>query len=279
MKLQSLSTTSLARSSAMILPQVLGLTIGCTTLGPMPATTGMTSVPAGRPSVEGSVGFVPGYYLSETVKPDPTGAALGQAGVLVEPDSIIKVPGLVVGGRYVSSSSSGGYPEPMVGYRTYLGDDRALSMSAVGYAAYAHGSSNDASYSATRGGAEAGVDYRLTPEFEWFELHLGAAASVTGVSARGRYCVDSDSRYGVDCPDQPDQPVYVERSAGGLYPSAVGLVGVDVGRRLNGAFHGARVAVMLGGGTMPRVIAGKQEGAQAYSAGGLTVTVGLGGAR
>jgi hypothetical protein len=279
MKLQSLSTTGLARPSAMMLPLAMGLSIGCTTLGPMPATTGMASVPAGRPSVEGSVGIVPGYYLSEAVQPDPTGAALGQAGILVEPDSIIQVPGLVVGGRYVSSSSSGGYPEPMVGYRTYLGDDHALSMSAVGYAAYAHGSHNSASYSATRGGAEAGVDFRVTPEFEWFELHLGAAASLTGISARGRYCVDSDARYGVDCPDPPDQPQYVERSAGGLYPSAVGLVGIDVGRRLNGAFHGARVAVMLGGGTMPRVVADKQEGAQPYSAGGLTLTVGLGGAR
>jgi hypothetical protein len=278
MHLYSLSLSAHMRVVAMIVPLASALLGGCTTLGPMPATTGMASVPAGRPSVEGSLGIVPGYYLSSSVKADPTGAALGQGALLVEPDSIIDVPGLVVGGRYVSGGqSSYGYPEPMIGYRTYLGDDHALAMSAVGYAAYGHGGNNSATYSATRGGAEAGVDYRVTPEFEWFELHLGATASLTGISARGKYCTDSDQRFAVDCPDQPD--LLVETKAGGLYPSAVGVVSVDVGRRLKGAFHGARVAVMVGGGTMPRVVAGKQEGAEPYSAGGLTVTVGLGGSQ
>jgi hypothetical protein len=277
MYLHSLAWFAQTRSAAMMVPVAAALFCGCTTLGPMPATTGMASVPAGRPSVEGSLGIVPGYYLSSSVKADPTGAALGQGAILVEPDSIIDVPGLVVGGRYVSGQSSDGYPEGMIGYRSYLGDDHALAMSAVGYAAYGHGGNNSASYSATRAGAEAGVDFRVTPEFEWFELHLGASASLTGISASGTYCIDSQQRFAADCPDQP--ATRVETNAGGLYPSGVGVVSADVGRRFNGAFHGARVAVMVGGGTMPRVVSGKQEGAHPYSAGGLTLTVGLGGAR
>jgi hypothetical protein len=250
---------------------------GCTALGPMAATTGVTSIPAERPSFEGSLGVVPGHYLSAGVQPEPKGASIGQGAILVEPDSIIHVPGLVVGGRYVGSASAGGYPEPMLGYRTYIGADHRLAVSAVGYAAHGSGSRSNASYSATRGGAEAGVDFRLTPEYQWFEIHLAAAASLTGVSAKGTYCVDSSRRYGVDCPDPPDPRI--DASAGGLYPAGVATVAIDVGRRLRGEFHGGRIALTGGGGTMPRVVGGQQEGARPYAAAGLSLTIGFGEAR
>src|SRR5689334_5585910 len=101
---------------AVWLPLSAAVLSGCTALGPMAATTGVTSIPASRPSLEGSLGVVPGHYLSAGVQAEPKGASIGQASILVEPDSILHVPGLVVGGRYVGSSSSGGYPEPMIGY-------------------------------------------------------------------------------------------------------------------------------------------------------------------
>jgi hypothetical protein len=271
------SNSDLGRRVAAMVPFSAALLSGCTALGPMAATTGVTSIPATRPSLEGSVGVVPGHYLSAGVEPEPKGASIGQGAILVEPDSILHVPGLIVGGRYVGSSAAGGYPEPMVGYRTYIGDDHRVAVSAVGYATHGSGSRSNASYAATRGGAEAGVDFRVTPEFAWFEVHVAAAASLTGVSAKGAYCVGSDRRYGVDCPDPPDSRV--EASAGGLYPSGVGSIAIDVGRRLNGEFHGARVALMGGGGMMPRVVGGQQESAKPYASAGLTLTVGLGEAR
>ena len=274
---QSLSTSVCMHRLARMLPLSAAFSIGCTALGPMAATTGIASVPAARPSFEGSLGVVPGHYLSAGVQADPKGASIGQAAILVEPDSIIHVPGLIVGGRYVGSSTSGGYPEPMVGYRTYLGDDHLLAVSAIGYAAHGSGSRSNATYSATHGGAEAAVDFRVTPEYEWFELHLSAAASLTGISAKGTYCVDADHRYGVDCPDQPDPRT--DAAAQGFYPSGVGSIAIDIGRRLKGEFHGGRIALMGGGGTMPRVVGGQQESAKPYASAGLSLTVGFGEGR
>jgi hypothetical protein len=152
-----------------------------------------------------------------------------------------------------------------------------LAVSAVGYATHGTGSRSNASYSATHGGAEAGVDFRVTPEYEWFELHLSAAASLNAISAKGTYCVGSDQRYGVDCPDAPD--TLMNASAGGVYPSGVGSIAIDVGRRLKGEFHGGRIALTGGGGTMPRVVGGQQESAKPYAAAGLSLTVGFGEAR
>src|SRR5262245_20025527 len=131
---------------------------GCTALGPMPATTAVAPLPAGRPSLELQVGALPGYYLSSAVQQESKGAAISQAAILVEPDSVIHVPGLIVGGRYVGDSNKGGYPEPMVGYRTFLDGEKRIAATAVGYATHGSGSARGASYAVTRGGAEAGVD-------------------------------------------------------------------------------------------------------------------------
>jgi hypothetical protein len=252
-------------------------TTACTALGPMPATTAIAPLPAGRPSLEVGVGALPGYYLSSGVQEKPKGTPISQAALLVEPDSIIRVPGLVVGGRYVGNAANGGYPEPMLGYRTFLDDDKRLAMSAVGYATHASGSAKGASYSATRGGAEAGIEFRVTPESKALELHLLAAASPTGLSANGRYCLDAQGTFGVDCPDMAPSPRAA--SAGGFYPAAVGGMSLDVGRHLNGEFHGGRLALMVGGGTMPTVVNAAQASAHGYGAAGLALSVGFGEGR
>src|SRR6266851_1140371 len=69
---------------------------GCTALGPKPATTGVAALPAARPSLELQAGALPGYYLSGGVQEFPKGASISQLALLVEPDSVINVPGLVV---------------------------------------------------------------------------------------------------------------------------------------------------------------------------------------
>jgi hypothetical protein len=254
----------------------IGMT-GCTALGPMPATTAVAPVAAGRPSFEAQVGALPGYYLSSSVQQESKGAAISQAAIVVEPDSILHVPGLVVGGRYVGGSSQGGYPEPMLGYRTFVDGEKRIGVSAVGYATRASGSAKGASYAATRGGAEAGVDLRATPESKWFELHLLASASLTGLDAEGTYCIDSASGYGVDCPDK--MPTFQHAAASGFYPAATGGVSVDVGRHFDGEFHGGRVELLVGGGTMPKVASGAQGSAHSYGSAGLAVSIGFGESR
>ena len=247
---------------------------GCTALGPMPATTATPAIPAGRPSFEVQVGALPGYYLSSSVQKEHKGTAIANAAILIEPDSIIHVPGLVVGGRYVGESSKGGYPEPMLGYRTFVDGDKRIAVSAVGYATHGSGSAKSASYSATRGGAEAGIDFRATPESKWFELHLMGGASLTGLSAEGVYCVDAQGIYGVDCPDM--MPSFQRATAGGVYPAATGGISVDMGRHFNGEFHGGRVELLVGGGTAPHVTSGVQESARSYASAGLALSVGFG---
>ena len=86
---------------------------GCTTLGPMPATTGIAFSPAGRPSGEIGFGVVPGYYLSSGVLGSPKGSGLQQGSLLLEPDRWLRVPGLVVGARTIGDSKDGGYLEPL----------------------------------------------------------------------------------------------------------------------------------------------------------------------
>lgn len=250
---------------------------GCTALGPMPATTAVAPAPIERPGLELQVGALPGYYLSSGVQANPKGASIAQAAVLVEPDKILHVPGLVVGGRYVGDSKNGGYPEPMAGYRTFLDPSKRFGMSAIGYATRGIGSSKGASYAATHGGAEAGIDFRATPESKWFELHLLASASLTGLSAEGVYCVDAQGAYGVDCPDM--MPKYQHATAGGIYPAATGALAVDIARRFDGEFHGGRVELLVGGGTMPRVTSGAQQSALSYASAGLAVSLGFGEGR
>jgi hypothetical protein len=255
---------------------ILAMT-GCTTLGPMPATTAAASLPAGRPSVEVQGAAVPGYYLSSAVQKEAKGASISQAALLIEPDNIIHVPGLIVGGRYVGDSSKGGYPEPMLGYRAFVDADDRIAVSAVGFATHGSGSVKGASYAATRGGAEGGIDLRATPESKWFELHVLGGASLTGIRAEGTYCVDAEGAYGVDCPDM--MPKFQHAGVGGFYSAATGGIAVDMGRHLSGEFHGGRVELLIGGGTMPRVTGGVQQSAQSFASAGLALSLGFGEAK
>jgi hypothetical protein len=212
------------------------------------------------------------------VKEEPEGASISQAALLVEPDSIIHVPGLVVGGRYVSEASKGGYPEPLLGYRMFVDADKRFAVSAVGYATHGTGSANGASYAATRGGIEAGLDFRVTPESKYLEVHALVATSLTGLSAEGTYCVgDAQGTYGIDCPEM--MPVFRTSRAKGFYPAIVGSLTFDGGRHLKGEFHGIRLGLLVGGGTLPRVIAAAQDSARWYASAGGTLSVAFGEGR
>ena len=79
----------------------------CTALGPMPAATGVAPLPVSRPGAELQLGGVPGYYLSSSVAQKVRGTSIPQVALLFEPDELIGVPGLVVGGRYVGDEDSG----------------------------------------------------------------------------------------------------------------------------------------------------------------------------
>lgn len=245
----------------------------CTTLGPMPATTGVSAVPTGRPGGEIGVGLVPGYYLSAGTQQSPSGAGLAQASLVLEPDRLLPLPGILVGARRVGHSDVGGYYEPLVGYRCHLDQDKRVAAMGVAYLTHASGSQNGTSYSATRGGAEVGFDIRMTPPSKLLEVHINAFAALTGLSARGRYCLDAAQR-GTSCADPPVNPVDIQAS--GVYPSGNIGASFDFARHLDTIFHGGRLAVGVSGGTMPTAIGGQQGDAHWYVSYGGTLTFGFG---
>jgi hypothetical protein len=254
----------------------LGSVCGCTTLGPMPAMTGIPAPPLERPGVELQVGLVPGYYLSTTVTEEPKSAVLPQVAGVFEPDELISVPGLLIGARYAGDSSSGGALEPLVGYRTYLDDEKRFSLASLGFLAYASAGDKSASFNAWRGGLEAGVDARLTDPSKYAELHTNLGATFTALAADGTYCVGVDGKYGVDCPTDPSQQTRTSGEASGIFPSAHAGLSLDLARHLQTPFHGVRLAVDLAGGTLPTVVAGEQHSAKLFGTGGLSLTLGLG---
>jgi hypothetical protein len=265
---------SVRRLLPLLLP-IVGSAFGCTTLGPMAATTAVNMAPAGRPDVSLQGGFVPGYYLSSAVSQDDAkGGSLSQVGAVVEPDRLIHVPGLFVGARYAGDHSAGASVEPLLGYRAALGEDHGLGLGVVAYGTHAAATQNRASFSATRGGLEAGGDLRLFPASRILEFHLNASAALTGLSATGAYCLDEAGNYGVDCPD--GTPTLSNAKVSGLYPSLNAGMALDFAEHLASVFHGVRLALGAGGGTMPRVIAGEQRSPRLYAAGGATLSVALG---
>lgn len=250
---------------------------GCTSLGPMPAMTGVTPVPAGRPSFEVQLATLPGYYLSSAVQKHPEGAAIGQVALTFEPDHWLHAPGLLVGGRVVGNEDSGTYAEPMLGYRLHLDEAHQLSLAGMGYGTYASESRRGASYRAARGGAEAGFDWRFLGEGKSGEAHLLASASLTALDASGEYCIDADNRYGVDCPEPTDQPgTVVSAKASGFYPGFVGGLALDLGRGIPQVFHGVRVVGYFGGGTMPSVVNAQQTDPRSYVSFGGSIAVAFG---
>jgi hypothetical protein len=244
----------------------------------MPAMSGVPTSPLQRPAFELQGGVVPGYYLSTTVRAEHESAsdALPQLLALLEPDELIQAPGLFLAGRTAGEPDTGNALEPLVGYRAFLDDDERFSLMGLVFFAYATGEEQYASFSALRGGVEAGVDARITPVSKYLELHTHLGATLTALNADGTYCVGVDELFGIDCFDNQASRNLVSASAGGFFPSGhVGLA-LDFARHLQSAFHGARIAFDVAGGTMPTVVGGRQEGARWYGAAGLTLTLGIG---
>lgn len=247
---------------------------GCTTLGPMPATTGVSPVPLERPGAEVGVAIVPGYFLSSGVTENPKGGAMPQLSALLDPDRWLGVPGLVAGARLWGIKDAGTFLEPLVGYRRRV--DR-FSIGGLGYVSHGSQDNRDASLSVTRFGGEVMADVRATPESKWLELHFEIAAALTALWADGRYCVDAEGKYGIDCPQPPDMPgTMVATSADGLYPSGKVGAAVELGRHLASAFHGIRLGIDLAAGSMPTARFGEQKDPKGYLSLGLSLTLGLG---
>jgi hypothetical protein len=256
---------------AIALVSVLSLVVlgACTTLGPMAATTAVSPVPANRPGAEVQVGVVPGFMLSDATHA-VHGTPVGEVSGLVEPDTMVGIPGLVVGARQVGSEGNTVF-EPFAGIRRKLDDD--LSIAAIAFGTHGQGEASHASYEATRAGAEISADARvLTSRF--IDLHAQAAVSLTGLWASGTYCVATTGE-GIDCNGDANDRV-VDARLSGVYVGATTGLSLDLFRSQESVIHVVRLAAMLGFGAMPRVRDGKQEAGDAYVSGGMTLTVGLG---
>src|SRR5438445_3369902 len=188
----------------------------CTTLGPNPATTGVSAVPAGRPSVDGQIGTVPAFYASQSAQNDPKGAAVPQLGAIIEPDRWLKLPGLVVGGR-IYGQSGDTLGEPYVGYRMHVEDHLSFGIGAYGSAK--RSTQKLASYHGTRMGAEASVDSQLAEVSSWLTLHLQGSLAATRIMTSGSYCVDA-SGIAKDCDVMtPANNTMIDGKQTGFYPS------------------------------------------------------------
>jgi hypothetical protein len=196
--------------------------------------------------------------------------------LLLEPDRLVRLPGLVVGARHIGDSKNPGYFEPLAGYRCHLDDAERVSAMAIGYFTKASGRRDGASYSATRGGAEIGFDVRATPRSDGFEVHGSVSASLTGLSASGHFCLDQARQFGTTCANPPAAASFTDVSGGGLYPSATAGVSLDFARHLAAVFHGGRLGLLVTTGTMPTVIAGQQGSAHWFGAAGASLTLGFG---
>ncbi len=242
----------------------------CTTLGPMPGTTGIAAVPVGRPGIEATAGTVAGYYLSQTVQSGQSaGQPSNELAVVVEPDRVLGIPGLIVGGR--AAGDGGDRPvEPFVGYRTKL--DANLAVAGIVYGMRAKADRDGADYAATRAGGELAIDARVIELTRWLAIHAQAAGSLTALSASGHYCADSTG-VAADC---SSTTALVDAKLSGIFPTATATLSLDAGRRPTGVFQSARLAILGEVGTMPTIVDGEQRAARQYHSLGLTLTLGFG---
>ena len=249
------------------------LLTGCATLGPTPVTTGLSAIPADRPRAEVQVGALPGYYLSEAVVEVPGAEPQKQGTVLIDLERYMGADtGLVVGGRLVGPSHDT-QAEPILGVRQSLDRDGLVSLAGFLSGTHASATKERSHYEATRVAAEIGLDVQLTRRSQWLELHLVAGATGTYLDARGDYCMDEERRYGVDC-DETQELTHATLS--GIFPAATVGAAVHVARLRNSAFHGARMLLVFAAGSMPRVIAGEQTDAEAFTSVGLALSLGFG---
>jgi hypothetical protein len=251
---------------------VLVLVPACTTLGPMPATTGVAAIPSGRPGFEAQAGAIPAFYLSRSAQDKSGGGPTVALSALVEPDRWIGVPGLIAGVRlFGQDQDTPG--EPYLGYRKQMGD---ISFAGIVYGTAKRSTRNLASYHATRFGAEVAGDAQMWTPASWFSLHAQAALAATRIHASGNYCVDAMG-IAKDC-DLMTQSnnTMIDGALSGVFAAGTLTLGADFGRGSTGMFHHARVALLGTMGQMPLVRNGAQEATDFYASIGLTLTLGLG---
>ncbi len=138
----------------------LVLTAACTSLGPMPATTGISAMPLGRPGVEGTIGVVPGFMASQAAQNEAKGAAINNASLLLDVDRWLPMRGLLVGGRIFGKD--GDTPlEPYLGYRRAVVE--GVSLGVVGFGSSKRRDTQAATYHGFRFGEEqdAGMYYQI----------------------------------------------------------------------------------------------------------------------
>lgn len=252
---------------------VLFVVCSCTSLGPMPATTGISAVPVGQPSIEAQVGSVPSFYLSQSAVDRAQGTAIPQASALVELDRFIRLPGLIFGGR-IFGPSGDTLVEPYVGYRAKLRDGLAIGGGAFGTT---KGSQMRlASYRGSRLGGEAAVDVTAWEPASWFAVHAQAAVSATRIAASGTYCIDPATGIARDCDEEhPAMNTMVSASTEGVFPAAAATLALDFGRDAGRQFRGMRLAALGAIGRMPLVRDGVKTGDGTYTTVGLTLTLSL----
>lgn len=244
----------------------------CTTLGPMPATTGVSAVPMERPNVEAQAGLVPGFYLSKSAQNQVGGAPISQLSALFEPDRWIDLPGLLIGGRLFGQSGDAPI-EPYIGYRKRMND---LSLAAIVFGTGVRSSEKLASYHATRLGLELAADAPVWSPLEWLAIHAQGALTATRISASGSYCVDMMGA-AQDCStDHPQDNTTISGHVDGYFPSGTLTLGFDFGRDRDTAFHGVRAAIIGSAGEMPLMIDGLERATGFYVSLGLTITAAFG---
>jgi hypothetical protein len=259
--------------AAVIISALVG---ACTTLGPMPVTTGVSAIPAERPGVEVQAGIVPGFYLSDSAQGSNAGQPSSQLSLLLEPDKLLGLPGLIVGAREIGGGGDS-YLEPYIGYRRRVAP--AVSFAAIGYGTATSATSGGASYSATRLGAEVAADIRLLEIADFVSVHWQVAAQVTEIDATGRYCIDNNG-LGTDCSTPGSMAaasdVMTSGYVSGAFPAGTATLSFDLGHRPTGVFHDLRLALMASAGQMPQLVYGQESGRATFTSWGLSLTLGLG---
>ncbi len=251
---------------------ICAVATGCTTLGPMPATTGVSAVPDGRTGVEGQLGVIPAFNLSQATQAQTHGDATGQVSLLFEPGKLLDLPGVIAGVR-VWGQGGDTPTEPYVGYRAMVGD--GLALAGILYGTVARASDDGASYRAVRFGGELAGDALFLRPATWLGVHALASVSATAIAASGTYCVDPTTGYGADC-NQDGTDTIVNARLSGVFPAGTIGIAFDFAHLPHSWFHGVRIAALLAGGDMPVVYGGVQDGHAFYGSAGMTLTVGLG---
>ncbi len=250
---------------------VLAFSGACTTLGPMPATTGVSAMPIGRPGVDAQVGGVPGFYASQSARNDAKGTPIQAGSALLDLDRWLPMKGVLVGGRIFGDKIYTG--EPFIGYRRTLVSSVGLAV--IGFGSTKRAESNLATFHGVRLGTEAAVDAELWKPSPWIALHAQGAASLTRILASGRYCLDANG-IAKDCNvSMPETNTFASARTVDVYPAATATLALEIGTH-EGFFDRVRVAMLGSVGRMPLVANGEQTGTGTYVAIGLSISAALG---